>query len=64
MPKLKTKRTLMKRVKLTKSGKILARRSGKGHLLTGKSQKRKRRLRKTTTYDKMVARRLKSMLNL
>jgi len=30
---------------VTKSGKVKNRRSGKSHLLTGKSRKRKRRLR-------------------
>ncbi|HOO76991.1 MAG TPA: 50S ribosomal protein L35 [bacterium] len=45
MPKLKTNKGVQKRFKVTKSGKVKNRRSGKSHLLTGKSRKRKRRLR-------------------
>lgn len=48
MSKLKTKRGWLKRVKIKKSGKILRWKSGKRHLLTGKSRKRKRRLSKLT----------------
>ncbi len=46
MPKVKTKKSLSKRIKTTAKGKVIRRRAGKSHLLSGKSQKRKRRLRK------------------
>ncbi|UCC95194.1 MAG: 50S ribosomal protein L35 [Candidatus Omnitrophota bacterium] len=46
MPKLKTKKALAKRVKITKKGKILCSKAGRRHLLSGKSKKRKRALRK------------------
>jgi len=46
--KLKTKKALKKRVKITGTGKILRRKAGKSHLLSGKSRKRKRRLSKPT----------------
>lgn len=46
MPKLKTKKALSKRVKITKTGKVLRSKAGKSHLLSGKSRKRKRSLRK------------------
>ncbi len=46
MPKLKTKKGLLKRFKITKKGKLKRQRAGRGHLLTKKSRKRKRMLRK------------------
>jgi len=45
MPKLKTHRGAAKRFKVTGTGKIKRRCGYKGHLLTGKSAKRTRRLR-------------------
>ena len=47
MPKLKTHRGAAKRFKKTASGKIKRSRSNKQHILTKKSSKRKRRLRKS-----------------
>lgn len=44
--KLKTKKALSKRIKLTATGKALRRKGGKSHLNSGKSSKRKRSLRK------------------
>jgi len=61
MPKLKTKKALAKRVKLTKKGKIKRRRAGKGHILTKKTRKRKRTLRTAdlvSKSDKEIIRRL------
>ncbi|UCD15371.1 MAG: 50S ribosomal protein L35 [Candidatus Omnitrophota bacterium] len=45
MPKLKTKKSLAKRVKVTKKGKMLRSRAGRRHLLSCKKRKRKRNLR-------------------
>lgn len=42
--KLKTHSGTSKRVKRTGTGKLMRRRSGKRHLLTGKGRDRKRRL--------------------
>jgi len=42
--KLKTHKGLKSRIKITKSGKVMHRRSGKRHLLSGKRRKRLRRL--------------------
>jgi large subunit ribosomal protein L35 len=58
MPKLKTHTGAKKRFKLTAKGNIKRRKAYKGHLLTGKSAKRTRGLRKATLvsdseYDKM-----------
>ena len=46
MPKLKTNRSVAKRVRKTKSGKFKKMRAAKRHLLNDKSAKRKRQLRK------------------
>lgn len=48
MPKLKTKKGVAKRFRFTKSGKLKHRSSFRGHLLSGRAQNRKRRLRKNS----------------
>ncbi len=62
MAKQKTKRGWAKRVKKRKSGEISRRRAGKGHLLTSKSKRRKRRLRKSTTLAKVDRKRVKGLI--
>lgn len=47
MPKIKTHRGAAKRFSLTKSGKVKRGHAYKSHILTKKSTKRKRGLRKT-----------------
>ncbi len=49
MPKLKTKKGVAKRLRLTKTGKVKYHTCGKGHLLSSKTSKRLRRLRKAKT---------------
>ena len=46
MPKMKTHRGAAKRFKITGSGKVKRYRANKSHILTKKSPKRKRRLRR------------------
>ena len=46
MPKMKSHRGAMKRLKTTPTGKIRRRRANASHLLEGKTSKRKRRLRR------------------
>ncbi len=46
MPKLKNKKGVTKRFKLTKKGKIKFSPGGKSHLLSNKGTKKKRSLRK------------------
>jgi len=46
MAKLKTKKGVAKRFKLTKTGKVKYRAGGKGHLGTSKEPERLRRLRR------------------
>ncbi|MGH7770180.1 MAG: 50S ribosomal protein L35 [Candidatus Binatia bacterium] len=47
MPKIKSKRGAMKRFRVTASGNIKRSKGFKGHLLSSKNKKRKRRLRKS-----------------
>ena len=46
MPKMKTNRAAAKRLKRTASGRLKRHKANKSHILTKKSTKRKRRLRK------------------
>jgi large subunit ribosomal protein L35 len=48
MPKLKTKKAIAKRFKITGTGKVLRYGSGGAHLLSKKSSKRKRRIKKAS----------------
>jgi len=52
MPKLKTHSGAKKRFKLTKNGKVLRGHANKSHILTKKTTKRKRGLRKQSLADK------------
>jgi len=51
MPKIKTHTGAKKRFKVTKNGKVLRAHANKSHILTKKSTKRKRNLRKVSTAD-------------
>lgn len=48
MPKQKTRKGLAKRIRVTRTGKIIRGRAGGRHLLSNKSRKRKRKLRSKT----------------
>lgn len=48
MPKLKTRKCIAKRVKRTGTGKFIFAKPGSRHLMTCKSSKRKRHMRKDT----------------
>jgi len=63
MPKMKTNRAAMKRFKKTGTGKIRRRRAYKSHLLTGKSPKRKRSLRKDTDVSKADRKKIERLLS-
>ena len=54
MPKMKTKKCAVKRMKLSATGKVMRSQGGKAHLNNGKSRSRKRNLRGITTTDKTV----------
>ncbi len=62
MPKVKTHRGAAKRFKKTGTGKIVRSRNNKQHILTKKSTKRKRRLRRDTLVDPVDEKRIRQML--
>jgi len=51
MPKIKTNRGAAKRFKLTGSGRIARNKAFSNHILTKKTTKRKRKLRKSALVD-------------
>ena len=63
MPKIKTSRAAAKRFKVTGTGKLKRMKAYKSHILTKKSQKRKRNLRKGTILTSADEKRIKSVLN-
>jgi large subunit ribosomal protein L35 len=50
--KPKTRKSVAKRFKVTGTGKLKRAKPGRRHILTKKSSKRKRRLKKSTLVDK------------
>lgn len=62
MPKLKTHKGAKKRFKITSRSKVLRAKAGKSHILTKKSKKRKRILRKATIVSKKEVYKVKQML--
>jgi len=62
MPKLKTRKSVAKRFKLTKTGKIKRKQAFKRHLLGCKASKRKMRLSKTALVSGADADAIKRML--
>ena len=62
MPKLKTRRGAAKRFGMTKSGKIKRKKAYAGHILTKKSSKRKRGLRKADTISKVDKKAIKLLI--
>ncbi|MCQ2368387.1 MAG: 50S ribosomal protein L35 [Kiritimatiellae bacterium] len=49
MPKMKTKKSATKRMKMSATGKVIRSQGGKAHLNNGKTRSRKRNLSGTTT---------------
>jgi large subunit ribosomal protein L35 len=62
MPKMKTHRGAAKRLKRTGTGRIRRNKANKSHILTKKTTKRKRRLRKPDLVAKSDEKRVKRML--
>jgi len=62
MPKMKTNRGAAKRFKTSGSGKIVRNKAFSSHILTKKSTKRKRNLRKSTVLDPTNLKGVKRML--
>jgi large subunit ribosomal protein L35 len=64
MPKIKTNRGAHKRFRVTASGKIKRAKAYTSHILTKKSSKRKRKLRKSTEVSEVDLRRVRRMLGI
>ncbi len=62
MPKMKSNRGAKKTFKTTASGKFKRKSAYKSHILTSKSTKRKRKLRRTTLVAKSEQKRLSIMI--
>lgn len=62
MPKFKPHNGLRKRVKITAGGKLVRKMSGAGHLMSGKSGHRCRRLRRTVVLVGRVGQNVKRAL--
>ena len=62
MPKIKTNRAAAKRFKTTGTGKIVYRKSHASHILTKKTTKRKRSLRKAQLLAKSDLREIRLLL--
>ncbi len=62
MPKIKTKRAAAKRFKKTGTGKLVRHKAYKSHILTKKSTKRKRNLRKPIVADASNVKNMKKIL--
>ena len=62
MPKLKSHRGAAKRFKLTGSGKVKRGNSLKNHILTKKSTKRKRHLRKSVLVSDSMTKKIRLMI--
>ncbi|HQA59524.1 MAG: 50S ribosomal protein L35 [Tepidanaerobacteraceae bacterium] len=62
MPKVKTHRGAAKRFKVSKTGKIKRAKAFKSHILTKKTAKRKRHLRKPAVLSKADQKRIKQVI--
>ncbi len=62
MPKLKTRKSITKRFKITKTGKILRRHTGLDHYRAKKSRKKIRQSRKLVEVSKAEAKKIKKLL--
>jgi len=62
MPKMRTNRSASKRFRRTATGKIRRKRAFKNHILTKKSAKRIRQLRKGATVNEADEKRMKVIL--
>jgi large subunit ribosomal protein L35 len=63
MPKMKSHSGLKKRVHLTASGRLKRRKAFRSHILSSKTTKRKRQLRKATYVSKEEEKNMKMLLH-
>ena len=64
MPKQKTRKSIVKRVKVTARGKLLRNKPGAGHLKSRKTPSQLRRFRKQAQVPAAFAKQVKRMLNI
>ena len=64
MPKQKTRKSLTKRFRITKNGKVLRTQGFRRHLNVKKRSTRKRRLKGTTETKKVYAKKIKKAMGL
>ncbi len=62
MPKMKTNKAAAKRFKMTGTGKLKRAKANKSHILTKKTTKRKRNLRKAAMTDATNEKNMKKIL--
>ena len=62
MPKQKTHKGLSKRVKVTATGMVKHKRTGAGHLMSGKNAKQRRRVTSSAVVRNAMAKTAKIML--
>lgn len=64
MPKLKTKKSLKKRMWVTKNGKVRAFHAGTGHMQVAKSSKRRRKLRRSKILATTIGKKSRALIQL
>ena len=62
MPSMKTSRSAAKRFKLSGNGKLIRNKANKSHILTKKTTKRKRNLRKPAVTDATNVKTMKKIM--
>ena len=62
MPKMKTHKSSAKRFRVSSSGKIIRSKAYKSHIMTKKTAKRKRNLRKDTRVSSAEVKKIKVLL--
>ena len=62
MPKMKSKRSAVKRLKVTARGKILRNKANRSHILTKKTRKRKRRLKEKALVARSDRKRMRTLI--
>lgn len=62
MPKVKTRKSITTRLKVTKNGKVMRRQSFRRHLKSSKSSKKLKNLKRTIEMTGYYAKRIKKLL--
>ncbi len=62
MPKLKTHKGAKRRIRVSAGGKLMHLKSGRRHLLTGKSSRKMRQLRRWTEVPAALKKKLQQLL--